>query len=388
MKKHILMLMLAGLMAFTACGNKDTEKTNTDQVEESTDNTEDTATEEDTETVDRTETTDGIPIVEATVEDAGIDAFITAGEYMGIEVAQTDITASDEDIDTEISTALSKYPMVYTDAEKTVEINDTVNLDYSGSVDGVVFDGGTAEGYDLVIGSGSFIDDFEEQLVGMHVGEEGEVEVTFPEDYKAEDMAGKDAVFAVKINSISRTLDAVNDEWLAANADGKTEAEYRQFVKETLEKRNKSSAVMNNFCATVEFPQFPKDRVDYCVEKLETYYDNVAAMYGMTYEDFLTGMGATEEAVYQEAESMVRYWLLFDYICKEESVTEESEIYQQYLTEYLSGYGFATVDEFVSSGYGTEWDVDYAAKNNYVVNLITDNAKIVVGTETTEETAE
>lgn len=385
MKKHILMLMLAGTMAFTACGNTDTEETNTDQVEESTDDTEDTATEEDTETVDRTETTDGVPIVEATVEDAGIDAFITAGEYMGVEVAETDITVSDEDIDTEISTALSNYPMVYTDAEKTVEINDTVNLDYSGSVDGVVFDGGTAEGYDLVIGSGSFIDDFEDQLVGMHVGEEGEVEVTFPEDYTEEDLAGKDAVFAVKINSISRALKAVNDEWLAANADGKTEEEYRQSVKETLTKSNTSNAAMNNFCATVEFLQFPKDRVDYCVEMMKSYYESYASMYGMTYEDFLTAMGATEDAVYQEAENVVRNWLVLDYVCAKENVTEDSEIYQQYLTDYLAGYGFTTVDEVVSSGYGTEWDIDYATKNNYVVTFITDNVKIVPGTEEAAE---
>lgn len=387
MKKHFLMLMLAGMMAFTACGNTDTEETNTDQVEETADDAADTEDTEEGNADDTTAESDSIPVVEDTVEDLGIDAFMTAGDYMGVQVSEDVITVTEEDVDAQISTNLSSYPLVITDTESTVEIGDTVNLDYSGSMDGVVFDGGTAEGYDLVIGSGSFIDDFEEQLVGMHVGEDGEVEVTFPDPYDNNpDFAGKDAVFTVKINQIKRTLTEVNEEWLAANAEGKTEEEYRQSIKETLEKSNKSSAAMTNFCETVEFLQFPQDRVDYCLEQMQSYYEMYASMYGMTYEDFIAAMGMTEDDVLEEAKNAVRNWLVLDYVCEKEGVTAESDIYQQYQKDALEGSGFSTLDDALAAGV-SEWDIDYSTKNNYVVELIAENVEIIPAEQTAEDAA-
>lgn len=377
MKKHILMLMLAGMMAFTACGNTDTEETNTDQVEESTDDTDETAS-----------TDDGIPVVEDTVEDLGIDAFMTIGDYKGVQISEDAIAVSDADVDTQISTNLSSNPLVYTDAETTVEIGDTVNLDYSGSMDGVVFDGGTAEGYDLVIGSGSFIDDFEEQLVGMHVGEEGEVEVTFPDPYDNNpDFAGKDAVFTVKINEIKRTLTVVNDEWLETFAEGKTEEEYRQTLKESMIDSLRMSEAWTNFCATAEFTQFPQDRVDYFLEQLKASYEMYASMYGMEYDAFLEAMGMTEDDVLTEAKNGVRNWLVLDYVCEKEGVTKESDIYLEYQQKALEANGAASLEEVLASGV-TEWDVDYTVKYNYVVELVADNAEVVPAEDTTEETVE
>lgn len=387
MKKRVLVLMLAGMMAMTACGS---EKQAADQTEETTETTETTETaEEGTEETavayDSDVTTDGLPIVEDKVEDLGIDAFMTAGNYLGVEVSEADVTATEEAIDSQVASNLSYYPLVYTNADKTVEDGDTVNLDYSGSIDGVVFDGGTAEAYDLVIGSGSFIDDFEEQLIGLHIGDESEVEVTFPEDYHSEDLAGKDAVFAVKINSISRVLTEVTDEWLEENADGVSEAEYRESVKEELEKSNLAAFSMNNFCMSVEFSQFPKDRIDQCFEMLVGYYDSYAAMYGYTFDQFLEAMGATVEDIKGEAENIVRYWLVYDYVCDKEGITAESDVYKKHLDTCLAMYGVTTLEELLEGGYGTEFDVDYTVKQMCVEEIINDNAVIVPAEETAAE---
>lgn len=387
MKKRVLVLMLAGMMAMTACGS---EKQAADQTEETTETTETTETaEEGTEETavayDSDVTTDGLPIVEDKVEDLGIDAFMTAGNYLGVEVSEADVTATEEAIDSQVASNLSYYPLVYTNADKTVEDGDTVNLDYSGSIDGVVFDGGTAEAYDLVIGSGSFIDDFEEQLIGLHIGDESEVEVTFPEDYHSEDLAGKDAVFAVKINSISRVLTEVTDEWLEENADGVSEAEYRKSVKEELEKSNLAAFSMNNFCMSVEFSQFPKDRIDQCFEMLVGYYDSYAAMYGYTFDQFLEAMGATVEDIKGEAENIVRYWLVYDYVCDKEGITAESDVYKKHLDTCLAMYGVTTLEELLEGGYGTEFDVDYTVKQMCVEEIINDNAVIVPAEETAAE---
>ena len=390
MKKRVLALMLAGMMAMTACGSADKAADQTEETTETTETTEtaDEGTAESTLEYDADTTTDGLPIVEDTVEDLGIDAFMTAGNYIGVEVSDADVTATEEAIDSQVASNLSYYPLVYTDADKTVEDGDTVNLDYSGSIDGVVFEGGTAEAYDLVIGSGSFIDDFEEQLIGLHIGDESEVEVTFPEEYHSEDLAGKDAVFAVKINTISRVLTEVTDEWLEENADGVSEAEYRNSVKEELEKSNLAVYSMNNFCMSVDFIQFPKDRIDHCFEMLVGYYDSYAAMYGYTFEQFLESMGATVEDIKGEAENIVRYWLVYDYVCEKEGITEESDMYKKHLDTCLAMYGVPTLEALLEGGYGTEFDVEYTVKQMCVEEIINDNAVIVPAEATAEETAE
>lgn len=373
MKKRILALMLIGVMAFTACGNKNTEETTTDQVE---DTAEDAEEETEDDTADEESTEADVPVTDDTVEDLGIDAFLTAGDYKGIEVAKADVTVADEDVDAQIETNLSSYPLIITDdkAGYTVETGDTVNLDYSGSMDGVVFEGGTYAGYDLVIGSGSFIDDFEDQLVGMHVGEEGEVEVTFPDPYENNpDYAGKDAVFSVKINQIQRTLTEVTDEWLEANADGKTLEEYRQSVKEDMEYSNLSSAAWAEFCNSVEFIQFPQDRIDTCLGELEAMYETYAYYYGMEYDEFLEACEITEDILLDDAKDMVRNWLALDYVCTKEGVTEDSDTYLECQQVILDGLGVTTLEEAAAYGYSA-WNMDYSTKCQFVIDFIADNA--------------
>ena len=138
---------------------------------------------------------------------------VELGAYKGIEVEKRAYNVTDDEVDAAIA-QLQEGVARMVDVDRPVENGDTVNLDYSGSVDGVKFDGGTAQGQTLTIGSGQFIPGFEEQMVGMAVGEEKDIEVTFPEEYHAENLAGKKAVFAVKVNGIQvKELPTLDDEF-------------------------------------------------------------------------------------------------------------------------------------------------------------------------------
>ncbi len=167
---------------------------------------------------------------------AAVKPAVELGAYEGIEVKKQDVTVTDEDVDAEIKKEQEKNSRLV-DAEEgaAVENGDTINLDYSGSIDGVKFDGGTAEGQTLVIGSNTFIPGFEDQLVGVKAGEEKDVKVTFPAEYHAKELAGKDAVFACKVNKIQKKeLPELNDEFAQDVSEFDTMDEYRESVKSNL----------------------------------------------------------------------------------------------------------------------------------------------------------
>lgn len=127
---------------------------------------------------------------------------VTLGEYKGVEVEKAPVEVTDAEIDAEVDKQREQNARTIDIDDRAVEKGDMIKLDFDGSVDGVPFDGGKAENYDLTVGSGSFIPGFEDQLVGVKIGEEVDVKVTFPEDYHAKDLAGKDAVFKCKVNEI------------------------------------------------------------------------------------------------------------------------------------------------------------------------------------------
>lgn len=162
---------------------------------------------------------------------------VTLGEYKGIEVPKREYTVTDEMVEAEINRdreSMARFVAV----DRPVENGDTVNLDYSGSVDGVKFDGGTAQNQELLIGSGRFIPGFEEQLVGMTEGQTQEITVTFPEEYHAKELAGREAVFEVKINDIRvKELPEADDEFAQDISDFETFADYRSDLRKKLEER-------------------------------------------------------------------------------------------------------------------------------------------------------
>lgn len=228
---------------------------------------------------------------------------VTLGKYTGMKVPKVEYNVTETEIDAEIDRARDRASR---DAEvdRPVQNGDKVNLDYSGSVDGVNFDGGTAEGQDLVIGSGSFIPGFEEQMVGMKKGEEKDLEVTFPAEYHAKDLAGKKAVFHVKVNEIRvKEVPELNDEFAKSVSEFDNVADYRKSVSERLKKsaseretRENENALMDEVVKIVEcdVPDcMVNDELNYMLRDLEY---RIGSMYGgMKLEDYFKYTGTSAE---------------------------------------------------------------------------------------------
>ena len=162
---------------------------------------------------------------------------VKLGKYKGVEVEKMDLDVTDDEVDAEIDKQRNMNARSIDVTDRAVKDGDTVSLDFEGFVDGVAFDGGKGTDYPLTIGSGAFIPGFEEQLIGFEIGQEGDVNVKFPEDYQAENLAGKDATFKCKVNSIrAKELPELNDEF-ASDAGFDTVAEYKEDVKKKLEEK-------------------------------------------------------------------------------------------------------------------------------------------------------
>lgn len=378
MKKRIFTMLLLGCLALSACGK------DTDTADATADNTE-TSADEETEEVEK----DNTPITDDTVADKGIDAFMSLGEYKGISLTKEVYTVTEEDMEAQIVEDLDAYPTDVDDPEATVAMNDTINLDYSGSIDGVVFDGGTAQNQQLKIGSGQFIDGFEDQMIGMKVGESGEITVTFPENYGSTELAGKEAVFAVTVNSIiSRPLDAPTEEWVKENYELDSVEEYRENVKVRLEEENAEISKNNmldqawqTIFKTAVFKQYPQDMLDECFEQQKSTYENYAVAYGMTYEEFMEAAEITEDDLMEAAKNSLQNMLTLDYICIKEEIQEDGQLYQDQMQTILEASGFESKEAALEMGV-SEWQLDFVVKYNCVLNFVVENAVV---TETAAE---
>ena len=256
---------------------------------------------------------------------------VTLGEYKNLTVEVEKQTVTDEMIDARVNQDREKNARVIDKTEGTVENGDVVNLDYAGSVDGVAFAGGTAEGQTLEIGSHQFIPGFEEQMVGMAIGEEKDLQVKFPEQYHAENLAGKDAVFHVKVNSIqSKELPELDDDFAADVSDFDTYAEYREnIVKELTERAEKNNKIMAENALiekAVENAQMdvPNGMVETQVDEMLREMEMRMMYQGLRMEDYLKYTGMTIEeyraSFADEALNRVKVELTLDAIRKAEGI--------------------------------------------------------------------
>ena len=229
---------------------------------------------------------------------------VQLGKYTGIKLDKVEYTVKQSDVKAELERARERLSRNEEVSDRALKNGDTANIDYSGSVDGVKFVGGTAEKQDLVIGSKTFIPGFEEQLIGMNVGDSKDITVKFPEEYHAKDLAGKDAVFAVKLNSITvKVLPELNDAFAQEASKFDTLAEYKEDIKKTLTENAKSRAEAeneNNLIkaivddARVEIPDaMIETQLDYIVQDFS--YRLSYAYRGMKFEDYLKYSGTTME---------------------------------------------------------------------------------------------
>lgn len=275
---------------------------------------------------------------------------VTLGDYKGLTVEVTKQEVTDADIDARIEQDRQKVARTVDVEGRALENGDTVNLDYAGSVDGVAFEGGTAEGQTLTLGSNQFIPGFEEQMVGMNIGEEKDLNVTFPEQYHAAELAGKAAVFHVKVNSATHTeLPELNDEFAADASEYNTFAEYKDsIVKELNEKaaKNNEVAVENALVekatanAQMDIPEaMIRDQVNYILREMQMRM----AYQGLRLEDYLKYTGQTVEqlaGMYKgEAEQRVKMELTLEAIRKAEGVEPTEEDVQKQIAEQAERMG-------------------------------------------------
>ena len=373
-------------------------ETETESEEETTEAASETETETEEETTEAASETETESEEETEFNVADLPAYdaseyVTLGEYKGLTVEVDPVEVTDEQVMDKIASETKQ-----TLTEGTVEDGDTVNIDYVGKLDGEEFDGGSAEGYDLEIGSCTFIDGFEDGIIGMQVGETKDLELTFPEDYHSEELAGKDVVFTVTVNSISRVPE-LTDEVADSVVEGMTAEAYQESVRQDLEDSAKESqksdaqqkllqAVYNN--ATIS--GYPEENLQYTIKRATDYYEWLASMYGMSLDDYLTNYGMTQdefkEQIQPVAEEALGEEMTLLAIAKEENIEVSDEEYQDGLARYAEAQGMDDPSK-LEEAYGENY-IRNSLLQEKVLNFLYENATIeeVKETEAASDTEE
>ena len=263
---------------------------------------------------------------------------VILGEYKGLEVAKADTTVTDEEVEAELKKEQEKNARTINVEDRPAADGDTVTLDFEGSVDGVPFDGGAGKDYPLTLGSHSFIPGFEEQLVGAALEEEKEVNVTFPEDYQAEELAGKAAVFKCTIHKIeAKELPALDDDFAKDVSEFDTLDEYKKEIKDNLTKKKEEQAKTEKENAVVDKAvenatmEIPEAMIDTQVENMVDDFARRIQSQGLSMEQYMQFSGMTidglKEQVRPEAETRIKSSLVLEQIAKEENIeVSEDEI--------------------------------------------------------------
>ena len=379
MKKRALMIAMLLTMTIAAAGcTKKSEETTKAEVSDTTEQNE-AEVEQDTEADDAQEEE---PTTSELMAEIDVEKCVTLGEYKGITVEKTIEPVTDEDVEQEIQSALESYPVEVTN--RSVQEGDTVNIDYVGRIDGEEFEGGSDEGALLKIGSGQFIEGFEDGLIGASKGETRVLDLTFPQNY-TEDLAGKAVEFTVTVNTINEPLEEPNDEWVAANIEGYyTVEEYKAGIRSEQEENNKQTAEEQmrytawtkvvDGCTINEYPETLVEMG----KKLYTRQAETYAQYaGMELKEFIESSGITQEEFDANAEEygkdVAAQALVNQAICNVEGYTIGDEAYQEAMTNMLAEYG-CTEEELISA-YGQD-NVEQSIMMNRVIQLILDNAVV------------
>ena len=378
MKKKVVAAMLVMCMALslTACGGSDTKDTKTENTQ--TETAKDSDDKKDSSSDDKKASASAVRLVSV----SDVSKYVTIGEYKGLTLERSSITITDDDVQAEIDYNLEENGTEVSDG--TVEEGDTATINFTGTIDGKEFDGGSAEDYDLVIGEGGMIDGFEDGIVGMKKGETKELDLTFPDDYYEESVAGKDVVFKVTVQKFTRPAE-LNDEWVAANTEYKTVDEYRAAVKKELEQNEAQTAdfdlysdAWSEVLANSEVKEYPKEDVDEAVKAYKELNESYIKDAGIEMADFLEAQGMSEEDYeadcQQYAESKVEQNLIVQGIMDAEGLSLDDDEAQTLKDELVSEYGYETLDELIAD-YG-EQEVNESLALMRVERFIVDNATV------------
>lgn len=378
MKKKTVaaMLMVCMTLGMTACGGeeeKPAEKT------ESAAETAETDKEEKTE-AENTKDQAKASVRLVSVED--ISKYITVGEYKGLELDKVVAPVSDSETDVEIEFRLQESPEEVQGA--SVETGDQVRINFTGTIDGESFDGGTEQDYDLIVGESGITEEFDQGVLGMKKGETKEINVHFPEEYYDSEVAGKSAVYEVTVQKISRTPE-LTDEWVAANTESKTVEEYREAVKKELEADAEMMAgyalqtdAWNQVLETSEIKEYPEEDIQEAIDAYKALNEEYIQQAEMDMSEFLKSQGITEEEYEEEcrqyAESKVEQNLIVQYIMDQENLSFEDEDAEEIQKELIQQYGAADIEELVE--YYGQTAVNESLALLRVEKFIIDNAEI------------
>ena len=383
-KTYLVILALCAAMAMTACGTSAGQKEETKSTAES----QDTADEKDSKAADSAESdsdkesTGTVSGDTRLVSVDDVSKYVTIGQYKGLSLDKTVEAVTDDMVDGRIKEELQNKAEEVT--EGSVQNGDVVTINYVGTKDGVAFDGGTANNYELTIGSGTFIDGFEDGIIGMKKGQTKDLDLTFPEEYSSEELAGQEVVFKVTLQSFKRAPE-LTDDWAAKNTDCKTAEEYRKEIRTTLEDEAKTSAqntlretAWNTVLSASEVKEYPQDDLDTAKTEFKTLYENYAKQGDMTLEDFVKAQGISmddfEEQSSQYAEYKVKQNLIVQGIMDAENMTLEDEKSLSIQDELIKAYNVKDLAALVDK-YG-QAAVDESIGLLRVEDFILDNATV------------
>jgi len=274
---------------------------------------------------------------------------VTLGEYKGVEVQRVKAEVTDEDVDAEINSVRNKNSRLVTVEDRAVEKDDIVTIDFDGYVDGKRFEGGKGEDYPLTIGSHTFIDNFEDQLIGKNMGDECDVNVTFPAEYHVEDLKNKPAVFKVKVKEIQkRELPEVNDEFASEVSDFDTLEEYKKDLQEKLLAEKQKAAATENenrvVAKVVENAtmEIPDQMVDEEVSAMINDYARRMESQGISFKQYMEITGMTAETIGEQmkpqAVKRIQTRLVLEAVVKAENITASEESVEEQFDKMAEAY--------------------------------------------------
>ena len=335
------------------------------------------------------------PNIDITQMEKGKDLIFTAtvqtkpevelGKYKGIELKKIEYTVEDENINHELEHMQEHNARLVNVEDRSVEKGDTTVIDFEGFVDNVPFEGGKAEGHELVIGSNTFIPGFEDQIIGMNIEEEKDINVTFPEEYFSKELAGKEATFKVKLHEIKKKeMPKLDDEFAKDVSEFDTLEELKASIKEKLEEENTSKAkyeteeaAIKTVCDDVKV-EIPSGMVETETDNMIKEIEQRLMYQGLNLEQYLQMMNKSQSDMRKELEEQatrqVKVRLVLEAIIKKEKIEATEEEINQKLEEMANTYGNKVEDLQKNEGLVTY--ITETIKSENAIKFIVDNAKI------------
>ncbi len=310
---------------------------------------------------------------------------VELGKYKGIELKKVEYTVEEKDIEHELKHMAEKNARIITVDNRPVKDGDIAVIDFEGSIDGVPFDGGKAENHELEIGSHSFIEGFEEQVIGMKIDEEKDINVTFPEEYFSKELAGKPAVFKVKLHEIKeKELPKMDDEFAKDVSEFDSISELKADIKKKLEEENEHKAKHETEHKAIEAVcnnskvDIPSGMIENEIDAMEEDLDRRLAYQGMNAEQYLKFINKTKQDFRDEmrpqAEGSIKTRLVLEAICKDAKIEVSEEEINEKIAELAKTYG--RPEEELKKNEEFKKYISSSLESDKTVQYIIDNAKI------------